>query len=327
MPREDDRSAGERGAEDPVPDVFTELRPLLFSIAYRMLGSVSDAEDVVQDAYLRYHRAVSEGTPIESPKAFLSAVTTRLAIDLLRSARVRRETYVGQWLPEPLLTDPAAPDPAQQTAESDSLSMAFLLVLERLSPLERAVFLLHDVFGYEFTEVASIVQRSPDNCRQVAVRARRHVTEHRPRFEASRAQRDQLADRFVAALSDGDVDGLVELLAADVVVTGDSGGMSPSWPRPIAGRDKVLRLLLGLVRQMRQVGGISISRVEVNGQPGALIRDGQGQLVNVFSFGIADGAVQAVRSVINRDKLRHLGPLADVPTLLRGSTGDAQHRP
>jgi RNA polymerase sigma-70 factor (ECF subfamily) len=300
-----------------MPDVFTDLRPLLFSIAYRMLGSVSDAEDVVQDAYLRYHRAVAAGTEIESPKAFLSAITTRLAIDLLRSARVRRETYVGQWLPEPLLTDASTPDPAQQSAESDSLSMAFLLVLERLSPVERAVFLLHDVFGYEFGAVASIVGKTADNCRQVAVRARRHVSEHRPRFEASRIQREELADRFVAALSEGDLGGLVELLAADVVVTGDSGGMSPSWPRPIAGQDKVARLLLGLAEQMRRVIGITISRVEVNGQPGAAIRDADGQLVNVFSFDIADGVVQAVRSVISREKLRHLGPLADVQALMR----------
>ncbi len=306
----------------PDAEVFTELRPLLFSIAYRMLGSVSDAEDVVQDAYLRYHRALQDGTEIESPKAYLSAVTTRLAIDLLRSARVRRETYVGQWLPEPLLTDPAAPDPAQHSAESDSLSMAFLLVLERLSPVERAVFLLHDVFGYEFAEVASIVGKSVDNCRQVAVRARRRVADHRPRFEASREQREQLADRFVAALSEGEVDGLVELLAADVVVTGDSGGVRPSWPHPIVGRDNVARLLAGVAAQLRQVPGVAISRVEVNGQPGAVVRDGAGQLVNVFSFDIVDGAVQAVRSVISRPKLRHLGPLADVPALLAERRAD-----
>ena len=297
---------------------FTELRPLLFSIAYRMLGSVTDAEDVVQDAYLRFHGAVHDGTVIESPKAYLSAVTTRLAIDLLRSARVRRETYVGQWLPEPLLTDAGAPDPGEQTADSDSLSMAFLLVLERLSPVERAVFLLHDVFGYEFTEIAAIVGKSEANCRQVAVRARKHVAAHRPRFEASREQRDQLADQFVAALVEGDVDGLVELLAADVVVTGDSGGVSPSWPRAIVGRDKVARLLAGVAAQLREVPGVLLERVEINGQPGAMVRDGAGQLVNVFSFDIADGMVQAVRSVIARDKLRHLGPLADIGALRAG---------
>ena len=294
-------------------DAFTELRPLLFSIAYRMLGSVSDAEDVVQDAYLRYHRAVEDGTEIESAKAFLSAVTTRLCIDLLRSARVRRETYVGQWLPEPLLTDERAPDPAQASATADTLSMAFLLVLERLSPVERAVFLLHDVFGYEFAEIATIVGKSADNCRQVAVRARRHVTENRPRFEASRAKREQLADQFVAALSEGDVDGFVNLLAADVVVTGDSGGVPPAWTRPIVGREKVGRLLAGISAQLRQMH-VTIERAEINGQPGATVRV-DGALVNVFSFDIVDGSVQAVRSVISRPKLRHLGPLADIPAL------------
>jgi RNA polymerase sigma-70 factor, ECF subfamily len=299
-----------------MPDEFTELRPLLFSIAYRMLGSVSDAEDVVQDAYLRYHRAIQEGTEIESPKSYLSAVTTRLSIDVLRSARVRRETYVGQWLPEPLLTDHAAPDPAQHSAESDSLSMAFLLVLERLSPVERAVFLLRDVFGYEFADIASIVDKSEANVRQLAVRARRHVSHHRPRFEASRQERDELAARFLAALTDGDLGALEHLLAADVVVTGDSGGVPPNWPRPIVGRTKVARLLVGLAAQIAGVSGVHIEPVEVNGQPGAAIRDGAGQLVNVFSFDIADGVVQAVRSVINRDKLRHLGPLADLPALL-----------
>ena len=296
-------------------DVFTELRPLLFSIAYRMLGSVSDAEDVVQDAYLRYHRAVQDGTEIESPKAYLSAITTRLAIDLLRSARVRRETYVGQWFPEPLLGDPAAPDPAEASADSDSLSMAFLLVLERLSPVERAVFLLHDIFGYEFADIADIVDRSADNCRQIAVRARKHVAAHRPRFEASRARRDELADQFVAALTEGDVAGLVELLAEDVVVSGDSGGASPSWPRPITGRDKVVRLLLGIAAQLGELPGTRIERVTVNGQPGAAVRDAAGALINVFSFEIVDGVVQAVRSVIARDKLRHLGPLADIGAL------------
>jgi RNA polymerase sigma-70 factor (ECF subfamily) len=282
-----------------------------------MLGSVSDAEDVVQDAYLRYHRALGDGTEIESPKAFLSAITTRLAIDQLRSARVRRETYVGQWLPEPLLTDSSAPDPAQDAADSDSLSMAFLLVLERLSPVERAVFLLHDVFDYDFAEIAGMVGKSVENCRQVAVRARRHVNAERPRFEASREQRERLADRFVAALTEGDLDGLMDVLAADVVVTGDAGGMRPSWPREITGRDKVLRLLAGLAEQMRQVGGVRIERAEVNGQPGALVRDAEGLLVNVFSFDIVDGSLHAIRSVISRDKLGHLGPLADIDGLRR----------
>jgi RNA polymerase sigma-70 factor, ECF subfamily len=315
-----------------VSDAFTELRPLLFSIAYRMLGTVSDAEDVVQEAYLRFHGAMQSGTDVDSPKAYLSAVTTRLAIDHLRSARVRRETYVGEWLPEPLLTDRAAPDPADAEVDADTLSMAFLLVLERLTPIERAVFLLHDVFDYQFAEIAPIVQRSADSCRQVAVRARRHVNQERPRFEASRAKRERLADKFVAALDGGDVAELLELLAPDVVVTGDSGGVPPSWPRPITGRDNVARLLLGSVTQLRGVIDLRLERAEVNGQPGVLVRDADGGLFNVFAFDIADGAVNAVRSVINRDKLGHLGPLLDLPTLRArhaaarsaGSEGDAE---
>ena len=301
-----------------------ELRPLLFAIAYRMLGSVSDAEDVVQEAFLRHHRARAEGTAIESPKAYLSAVTTRVAIDHLRSARVRRETYVGQWLPEPLLADPGAPDPAADAADAESLSMAFLLVLERLSPVERAVFLLHDVFDYDFAEIATIVEKSVENCRQIAVRARRRVNEGRPRFATSRAERDRLADRFLAAFREGDVQGLVDVLADDVVLTGDGGGLRGSWPRPIGGREKVARLLAALAEQVRALGA-TLEPTTVNAQPGALVLDAQGRLVNVFSFELADGSVQAIRSVIARDKLRHLvplvGPLADVEALRQQLSG------
>jgi RNA polymerase sigma-70 factor, ECF subfamily len=300
-------------------DDFINLRPLLFSIAYRMLGSVVDAEDVVQESWLRYDRALSDGTEIASPKAFLSAVVTRLSIDVLRSARVRRETYVGEWLPEPLLGGPLmdAAAPGVAGADADSLSVAFLLLLERLTPVERAVFLLHDVFGYEFTEIAPIVDRSVQNCRQIAVRARRHVREHRPRFEPSREERERLASRLVAAMSEGDLDGLVSVLAADVTVSGDNGGVPPMWTRPVVGRDKVARLLLGLAAQMRGLPGVWVERVDVNGQPGACVRDPKGKLVSVFIFEIADGAVQRVRSVISRDKLRHLGPLADLRALQR----------
>jgi RNA polymerase sigma-70 factor (ECF subfamily) len=290
---------------------FAQLRPYLFSIAYRMLSSVADAEDVVQEAYLRYHRADAQ---IESPKAYLSAVVTRLCIDHLRSARVRRETYVGEWLPEPLLTDDTV-DPEQTVVDADSLSMAFLLVLERLSPVERAVFLLHDVFGYDFAEVARMVERSPDNCRQIGVRARRHVNEQAPRFETSRAERDELAQRFLAAFTDGDVDGLVSLLAADVVVQGDGGGHRPSWPNAIAGRDKVVRLLVGLSDGIRQLG-LEVRAAQVNGQPGATVHAADGGLINVITVDIADGVVQTVRSVINPDKLHHLGRLADREALL-----------
>ena len=229
----------------PGTDDVQHLRPLLFSIAYRMLGTVGDAEDILQEAFVRYYRALSDGTNIQSTKAFLSAVTTRRSIDQLRSARMRRETYVGQWLPEPLLTDRTAVDPADTAQQADTVSMAFLLVLERLGPVERAVFLLHDVFDYRYDDIAEIVGKSQGNCRQLAVRARRRIVDDRSRFETSRGRREELADRFLSAMMDGDLDALVATLAADVVVVGgDSGGVSPPWPRPILGVDKVSRLLL-----------------------------------------------------------------------------------
>jgi RNA polymerase sigma-70 factor, ECF subfamily len=296
-----------------VAEAYEDLRPLLFSIAYRMLGSVAEAEDVVQDAFLRYHRALESSPEIESAKAYLSAVTTRLAIDHLRSARVRRESYVGEWLPEPLLTD-GAPDVAQSLEDADSLSMAFLLLLERLTPVERAVFLLHDVFDYGYSEVAQIVGKSEDNCRQLAARARRHIEENRPRFEASRQQRDELAARFFDAVGEGDMDGLLELLAADAVVYGDGGGRAPSWRQPIYGRERVAKLMVGIGRQARELA-LTARRTEINGQPGLTVHDASGRLVSVLTIDIADGLVQTIRSVINPDKLGHLGPLADVRVL------------
>jgi RNA polymerase sigma-70 factor (ECF subfamily) len=297
-------------------EVYRELRPLMFAIAYRMLGSVADAEDTTQEAFLRYHRARSGGTDIESPRAFLSAVTTRLSIDQLRSARSRRESYVGPWLPEPLLADRAAPDPGQRAEDADSLSMAFLVLLERLTPVERAAFLLHDVFGYGYGEIARIVGKSEGNCRQLAARARRHVAERRPRFETSREQRDALAARFFDAIGDGRIDGLVAMLADDVVLYGDGGGAGPSWPRPITGAANVSRLLAGVSRDFRQAG-VSIHRAQINGQPGALCIGPDGRLINVLCVDIAAGAVQVIRSVINPDKLQHLGPLADLRQLQR----------
>lgn len=293
------------------------LRPLLFSIAYRMIGSVSDAEDIVQESFVRHQRALAEGTRIDSTRAYLSAVTTRLAIDHLRSARVRRESYVGQWLPEPLLTDDGEEDPAAHAEQADSLSMAFLLVLERLNPVERAVFLLHDVFGYDYDEVARIVGKSEANSRQLATRARKRLGERRRRFGASRQEQQELAERFFAAVGDGDVDQLVDMLAADVVVYGDGGGKAPQWMVPINGVDKVSRLFAAVGRQMREMG-IRTQLREINGQPGALVLDPDGQITNVFVLDVADGVVQTVRSIINPDKLRHLGPVADVRALMRG---------
>jgi RNA polymerase sigma-70 factor, ECF subfamily len=299
------------GSDEPAE----ALRPLLFSIAYRMLGTVSDAEDIVQETFVRHQRALGEGVRIDSTRAYLSAVTTRLAIDHLRSARVRRESYVGQWLPEPLLTDDRE-DPAGHAEQADSLSMAFLLVLERLNPVERAVFLLHDVFGYGYDEVATIVGKSEANSRQLATRARRHLEESRRRFDASRQEQQELAERFFAAVGDGDVDQLVDMLAADVVVYGDGGGKAPQWMVPIAGVDKVSRLFAVLGGQMRELG-IRTQLREINGQPGALVLDPDGQITNVFVLDVADGVVQTIRSVINPDKLHHLGPVADVRALMR----------
>lgn len=309
------RRSPEVAREDSV-ERATDLRPLLFSIAYRMLSSVSDAEDIVQEAFLRYERARRDGAEIDSPKAYLSAVVTRLAIDQSRSARARRETYVGTWLPEPLLTDDKD-GPEEQVEVAESLSMGFLLLLERLSPVERAVFLLRDVFSYGYDEVAEIVQKRPSNVRQIAVRARRHVESGRPRFDASAEDSDALAGRFLDAISDGDVDGLIEMLAANAVVYGDGGGKAPQWSAPIAGVDRVSRLLAGLGMQLAGLG-ITIEPHRVNGQPGAFFIGPDGGLINVFVLDIADGVVQTVRSVINPDKLQHLGPLADVYALVRG---------
>jgi RNA polymerase sigma-70 factor, ECF subfamily len=329
------RRAPGPGRRDPTAaaEAFDELRPLLFAIAYRMLGSVTEAEDIVQEAFLRYHRVVSAEEPDgparpESPKAYLSAVTTRLCIDHARSARVRRETYVGQWLPEPVLTDMAAPgpaswagtDPASLAEQSDTMSMAFLLLLERLSPVERAVFLLHDVFSYGYDEVADILGRSQDACRQLGYRARKHVTAGRRRFEASHRKSTELAERFFAAMAAGDLDGLVSMLAEDAVVVGDAGRTKPAWPRPIVGRDKIGRLFAALGSQLEQVGG-TIRPAGVNGQPGALFLAPDGRLISVMVLEIVDGSVGGVRSVINRDKLRHLGPLADLPELLEPFRG------
>lgn len=301
------------------PETFESLRPLLFAIAYRMLASVSDAEDVLQESYLRYRRALDEGTTIGSLKAYLSTVVTRLAMDHLRSATQRREEYVGLWLPEPLPTgapDVApgttrAADPLARAELSESLSMAFLLVLERLSPIERAAFLLHDVFGYTHDEIAAIVETTPANARQIASRARRRVQAERPRFDPSPEERDRLAERFFAAVTAGDVDGLVRVLADDVVVYGDGGGKVPQWSTPIAGADRVARLFAGLGTQMRELG-LRAERRWINGQPAAVVLDATGALTNVFVLDVAGGRVQAVRSVINPDKLRHLGPVADV---------------
>jgi RNA polymerase sigma-70 factor (TIGR02957 family) len=305
---------------------YTEYRPLMFSIAYRMTGSASDAEDIVQEAFLRATKA--RDTRAESPKAYLATITTRLAIDHLRSARVRRESYVGTWLPEPLVADElapaAAPDPAERAEMSDSLSMAFLVLLESLSPTERAVFLLHEVFGYDYKEIAEITGKSEPNCRQIFARARHHVDQGKPRFEASREQRDEVARRFFDAASGGDLNGLLELLAPDVVMIGDGGGKGAARREPLHGSDRVARFLLGLFRRAQKDRSYAEPAL-VNGQPGAVAYDADGRVGGVFALDIADGRVQAVRSVINPDKLQHLGPTSDL-YLRRGVPGGSPPR-
>jgi RNA polymerase sigma-70 factor, ECF subfamily len=287
---------------------YEELRPLLFSIAYRMVSSVSEAEDIVQEAFLRIHRAEAEGTRVESPKAYLSAVTTRLSIDHLKSARVRREQYVGEWLPEPLLTD-ATPDAAAHAETADSLSMAFLVLLESLTPVERAVFLLREVFDYGYDEIARIVNRTEDNCRQLYVRARRHIDDGRPRFDASQQHRDELVRRFFAAAERGDLAALEEMLAADVVVYGDGGGKAPSW-KPVYGPARVAKLIAGSLKQAQELGVVS-RPAHINGQPGVMFFDDEGRIGGVMSLDVADGLVQTIRGVTNPDKLQHLGPVSN----------------
>lgn len=291
---------------------FEHLRPLLFAIAYRILGSVSEAEDAVQEAWLRYEASLAQ--PV-STKAFLSTVVTRISIDVLRSARVRREEYVGQWFPEPLLVDPYV-DPARSAELADSVSMAALLLLERLSPLERAVFVLRDVFGFDFSEIASVVGRSEAACRQLAVRARRHMDAGRPRFETDRRERDELAARFFDALREGDVDGLRELLAADVQMVGDGGGKAPQWARGIIGAENVARMLASTFPWFARIE-VTLEPHEVNGHPGAIVRDRDNKVLNTLALDILDGRIQTIRSVINPDKLGHVGPVADAWAVIR----------
>jgi RNA polymerase sigma-70 factor (ECF subfamily) len=283
-------------------DLLRELRPAAFGIAYRMLGSVSEAEDVVQETLLRVHGALEAGERIESPRAYVATIATRLAIDQLRSARARRESYVGEWLPEPLVTD----DAASQAEMADSLSLAFLVLLESLSPEQRAVLLLRDVFDYGYDEIAAIVGKSEDNTRQLAARARRHVDERRPRFESSREQRDELARHFFAAAREGDLGGLESLLAHDVVLHGDGGGNAPALARSLHGRSRVARTLRAWARQGARMPGLVLREAEVNGQPGAIIFDGEGRVFSVMALDIVEGEIKSVRSIVNPDKLRHL---------------------
>ena len=283
---------------------FDEYRPLLFSIAYRMLGSVMDAEDMVQEAWLRWQQTEQV---IESPKAYLSTIITRLCLDQLKSARHTREVYVGPWLPEPLLTDPAQPQSnLTGTIElAESLSMAFLVVLESLSPAERAVFLLHEVFDYEYPEIAQIVEKSEANCRQMAHRARQHLASRRPRYNVSEVERNQLYGQFVRACTTGDLPGLINILTDDIVLRSDGGGKAQAARNPIYGSDRVARFLLGIIAKAN-AGSYSFASVEANGQPAIVVRNEAGRIIALFVLDLTPTHIQDIYAVVNPDKLAAL---------------------
>jgi RNA polymerase sigma-70 factor (ECF subfamily) len=292
----------------------TRYRPLLFSIAYGMTGSVGDAEDIVQDAFLGLTRARQAGTTVTDPKAYLTTAVTRLGMNYLRSARVRREMYVGDWLPEPVVVPADGPGPVEHAELADSLSMAFLVLLEALSPVERAVFMLREVFEYGYPEVAAITGKTEVNCRQIFARARQRLAGQLRAAApppARREESEELARKFFEAAAGGDMDALLGMLAPDVVLHGDGGGKAQVSPRPPVGRQGVLRLLVGLFRRGRILGA-SLRLAWVNGRPGAVVYDAEGRVVSVFELDAADGAVQAIRVVVNPDKLAHLGPVSDL---------------
>lgn len=286
----------------------------MFSIAYRMLGSVAEAEDVVQEAFLRMYKSAPDD--LRSPDAYAATVTTRLAIDALRSAHRRREQYVGPWLPEPLVESEGA-DPSWRLEMDETVSAAFLIVLESLSPVERAVFLLREVFGYGYTEVAAVVEKSEVTCRQLFHRARQHVQHSRTRFEPSTEERDRLAERFFAAVRDGDLAGLEAVLANDVRFYADGGGKVPAVREPVSGPVQVGRFVLGLARQANRLG-FRLEPVRANGHPGAQVSSPDGAVLGVVWLEIRAGRVRTVYNQINPDKLGHLGPVGDLTGLLAG---------
>ncbi len=280
---------------------FDRHRPLLFSIAYRMLGSVMDAEDIVQEAYLRW-QGVS-GEEIRSPKSYLSAVVTRLSIDRLRREKTRREEYVGSWLPEPLAAEEGS-GIADAAVLDETLSMAFLVLLESLTPVERAVFLLREIFDYDYTEIASLVDKSEANCRQIAQRARKSVAARRPRFESSPEQEERLMGSFLEACMTGDMEGLVSLLSEDVTLWSDGGGKTRAALRPIRGADKVARFFSGILRKAPP--GLVVRRAPINRRPGFIGYFEDGRPQSVTTFEVAEGTIRAIRIVVNPEKLRNV---------------------
>ena len=303
-------------------DSLDQLRGYAFAVAYRMLGSVADAEDIVQEGMLRLVQAEESGEQIQSRRAYLSTVVTRLAIDELRSARARREEYVGEWLPEPVVEGAAVasaaadPGPAEQAELADSLSVAMMVLLESLSPEQRAAFLLRDVFGYSYEQVAEIVDKSEPATRQLAARARKAVEARRPRFEASAKQQEELADRFFAAAMDGDVGQLEAMLASEVELHGDGGGKVPAVAKPLTGA----RIVAGALSKWGKIGAAAQGRFEratVNGQPGAILRDRHGKIINTIALEITGGRIEALYSVANPDKIAHLGEVGDLGQMIR----------
>jgi RNA polymerase sigma-70 factor (ECF subfamily) len=284
-------------------ETFETYRPMLFAIAYRMLGSAMEAEDIVQDAYLRYRSTPPES--IQSPKAFLGTIVTRLCLNQLESARAKRETYIGPWLPEPLVTSGATTTPANQVMAQESISMAFLVLLENLTPLERAVFLLREVFDYEYAEIAEIVGKEEAACRQLFSRAKKHLAEHRPRFKASPEAHQQMIARFMQAVSSGELEGLMNLLAEDVTLWADGGGKARgAATRPLHGREPVATLLLATTRLV-QLESASFDFADINGEPGVILRE-QGKPLVVMTFEVGGGLIRALRFVANPDKLRRV---------------------
>jgi len=281
--------------------IFVELRPFLFGIAYRMLGSAVDTEDVLQEAWIRWDKV--DGSSVSSPRAYLATVVTRLSIDQLRSAKARRESYHGPWLPEPIVIEESSEDPALRGSGADladSLSMAFLVLLEELGPVERAAFLLHDVFGYGYPEIAGSLERSEAACRQLVSRARHRIGDRRRRFDADREMTKELTRRFVVACGTGDLDGLMNLLAEDVVVWTDGGGLAKSAPRPVVGPWRAARWLTHVAKTFPE--GVEMRELTLNGQPGILFSL-DGVVTSALVVEVIDGLVCGVRVVANPEKL------------------------
>ncbi len=309
MPNQNDRDAlvemQPLDAEAPVRlATFDQYRSLLFSVAYRMLGSVADAEDMLQETFMRWQQAPDQ--EIRSPRAFLVTIISRLCINHLQSARVQREEYVGTWLPEPIVTGPGS-DPLELIRVDESLSMAFLVMLERLTPVERAVFLLREVFEYEYSEIAGVLGQTEANCRQILTRARQHVSAMRPRFKTSQRKKSDLLERFLKATSSGDLEGLVALLSRDVVLHSDGGGKAVAAPNLIRGADKVARGALGALQKLLPKNLVT-RLAQVNGEPG-IVSYLSGKPHSVLTFDAGEERIQAIYVVANPEKLAHLPEL------------------